>query len=196
MRLADIHTHHPSLRGETVLQQDVDTWGIHPAGAAGPLPVALPPGRWQAVGECGIDRLCGVEMSLQLRMLSRHIELSEEHGLPLILHCVRGQEQILSLRRQARPTMPWILHGFRGKPQQLEQLTGQGLYVSFGPLFNAGSARACPPERMLMETDCHAIHVGQVCERLALARGMEAGELARIVWDNFCRVFAPQGGCP
>lgn len=190
MTLADIHTHHPARQGEIVLQQGVHTWGIHPCQVAGHLPQALPPGPWSAVGECGLDALCGVEMEQQEQMLRCHIEWSEEHHLPLILHCVRAQERLLALRRQMQPAMPWIWHGFRGKPQQLVQLVGQGMYISFGPLFNAQSAQACPLERLLVETDCHPLPVGRVYELLAQARGMAVEALAQRVWANCENIFA------
>lgn len=83
-----------------------------------------------AIGECGIDKLRGADISLQAEIFRRHILLSEALGKPLIIHCVRAIEQIERLRTEMRPTQPWILHGFRGKPRQAHQLLSRGYYLS------------------------------------------------------------------
>ncbi len=190
MTLIDFHTHHTSLQGETVVQQDVHTWGIHPwHAAAGDETATLPPGPWLAIGECGLDRLCATPWDIQLQAFRRQILLSETHRLPLILHCVKAQDELLALRKALLPEMPWILHGFRGKPTQMQQFLRHGLYLSFGPLFHEESIRLCPIDRLLIETDDHPIAVREVYERIAPLRGISIDDLATRMQENYLTLF-------
>lgn len=110
--------------------------------------------RIAAIGECGLDKLCTSPLDLQKEVFIKHVELSERFGLPIIVHCVKAMDELLRIRREMRPTLPWIWHGFRGKPEQMRQLLDAGMYISFGFKHNAQSMDECPAERMLFETDC------------------------------------------
>lgn len=118
------------------------------------------------IGETGLDRLQDTPLDLQLQVFRAHILLAEQVQKPLLIHCVKAQEQLLALRRELRPVQPWILHGFRGKPQQMRQLVQAGLYLSFGPLFHPQSWQQCPPERRLVETDDSGLSLQEVMQRL------------------------------
>ncbi|MCM1137775.1 MAG: TatD family hydrolase [Duncaniella sp.] len=111
-----------------------------------------------AIGEAGLDTMRhsdDVEITLrkQLDLLKYHIELSEETAKPLILHIVRRFQEIIQLKKELRPTQPWIIHGFRGKPQLALQLLRQGFYLSYGKKYNPESYALTPPSRRLHETD-------------------------------------------
>ena len=106
-----------------------------------------------AVGECGFDTLKGPSHELQEQAFVRQVELSERYGKPMILHVVRDFDSVIRLRKQLKPTQKWIIHGFRGGPQQMEQLYSNGILVSFGPKHNPETIRQVPPERLYLETD-------------------------------------------
>lgn len=106
-----------------------------------------------AIGECGLDNLHGLAMERQIERFRRHICLSEKYHLPLIIHLVKAQDALLALRKELRPTQPWIIHGFRGKAAQANQLANAGLYVSFGEHFNPSALAIVPPCQRLAETD-------------------------------------------
>ncbi len=106
------------------------------------------------VGEAGLDRLALTPSGIQEDFFIRQIELSEETGKPLIIHCVKAWDELLRIRRIIRPVMPWIIHGFRGKKQLAEQLLGAGLYLSFGVRYNPEALHsAWEAGRFLLETD-------------------------------------------
>lgn len=112
-----------------------------------------------AIGEAGLDKLRGPSMERQLEVLEPQIRLSEEVGKPVVLHVVRAIEPLLALRKRLRPTQPWIIHGFRGKPQQAAQLLampGNPFYLSLGPDANPSTLAAIAPCRLLRETDAPA----------------------------------------
>lgn len=105
------------------------------------------------IGECGLDRMCDAPMEDQMRVFRRMVALSERVGKPLVLHVVKAFGQIMDLHRTMRPRQPWIVHGFRGKPELARQLVREGMYLSFGERYNEKSLKATLPERVLQESD-------------------------------------------
>ena len=117
------------------------------------LPVAARRSDVVAIGESGFDRLRGGDMGLQRELFNLHARLADDLGKPLIIHCVRAWNDLLQARRDMDPHAPWIVHGFRGKPELARQLTDAGMYISLGERFNPATAPVIPPERLLVETD-------------------------------------------
>jgi TatD DNase family protein len=106
------------------------------------------------IGETGLDKLRGADSELQEAIFIEHIRISESVGKPLIIHCVKAFDEIIALRKKMRPQQQWIIHGFRGKPQQAQQLLDNGFQLSFGEHFNADSLTLAFHRRSLwLETD-------------------------------------------
>lgn len=201
----DFHTHHPSLGGERVIQDGVDTRGRHPWHLLPLLtPHPLPPAPILAIGESGLDRLCQTPYDLQLQVFREEVRLSEERHLPLFLHCVRAIDDVLHIRKELRARQPWIWHGYRGNAQQLRQLlklseqallpsggAGKGaFYFSFGPRFNTEALLACPADRLLLETDEDTQHpIADLYAKVACLRGISIDELIRQMHQNFHTLF-------
>ena len=139
-------------------------------------------GALSLIGECGLDRLCATPYDLQLAAFEAQIALSEELCRPIILHCVRALDDVLRLKRGT--TQPWIWHGFRGKPQQLQQLLDHGFYVSFGFRHHADSLRACPSDRLFLETDDTPAPIAPLYATAAGLRATTEDELREQLWDN------------
>lgn len=106
-----------------------------------------------AVGECGFDTLKGPSHELQEQAFRRQIELSEYFGKPMILHVVRDFDSVIRLRKQLKPTQPWLIHGFRGGPAQMNQLNANGILVSIGLKHNPETLKHLPSDRLFLETD-------------------------------------------
>lgn len=106
-----------------------------------------------AIGECGIDLLRGGKADLQEYAFRRQIELSELLKMPLIIHMVKSADSIIRIKKELNPAQPWIIHGFRGKPQLAIQLTGQGISLSFGKKYNEQSLLVTPDDMKYFETD-------------------------------------------
>ena len=85
-----------------------------------------------ALGEAGLDKMHKESFKNQIELFERQIELSEALQKPMILHDVKSHNEILALRKKHKTQQPWILHGFNGTEQDIQQLTGQGLYLSVG----------------------------------------------------------------
>lgn len=165
MKVSDIHTHNPEATDAVINLEP--GWELRPDGlySAGwhpwwPAPdmawverMAEDP-RIVLIGECGVDKLRGVgSVDEQLELTRRHAELSERLGKPLILHIVGAWNEIITLRRRMAPSQPWIIHGFRGKPQLARQLLDAGFDLSLGLRFNPETEAIIPPGRLYRETD-------------------------------------------
>lgn len=107
----------------------------------------------KAIGECGLDKLCDIPMQLQEKVFIAQILISEKLCKPLIIHCVKAFDEIIAIKKDFCPRQAWIIHGFRGKLQQAEQLIKHGFFLSFGTKFNENSLLATPLERLFLETD-------------------------------------------
>lgn len=137
-----------------------------------------------AIGECGIDKLTKSNITLQKEVFEAHIHLAEKVKKPLIIHCVKAQEEIIALHRLTRPTQPWIIHGFRGKPQQAKQLIREDFYLSYGEFFNEESLAATPLNRLLIESDTSLLSIEDIYKKVAKALNLDIESLISIIENN------------
>jgi TatD DNase family protein len=192
MTFLDIHTHN-NAAGNTIfssgtlyLAERRISVGIHPwyinadwkndlaaiAGFANESNVA-------AIGECGIDTLKSpAPVELQEDIFKAHIMLAEEVQKPLILHCVKAYDRLVALRNGLKPQQAWIIHGFRGKPQQAEQLIKAGFHISLCEKFNPDSARIIPADRLFIESDESNAAIADIYAAVACAKGADIEALA------------------
>ncbi len=115
-----------------------------------------------AIGETGLDALRGGDLAVQTELFKCHAAISEELKKPLIIHAVKTFQQIIALRNSLRPTLPWIIHGFRGKEEMAVQLLKHGFYLSLGEKFNPEAARVIPAACLLVETDESPLPIEQI----------------------------------
>lgn len=147
-----------------------------------------------AIGESGFDRLKGAPSELQKEVFIEHAEIAESLGMPLIIHCVRAYDEVLAMKKSMRPKVPWLLHGFRGKPELVQQLTSKGILLSawvewaIRPL-SAESLRAIPEDMLFLETDGFDIGIEPVYKVVAGHIGIEAEALRERVYQNYLTVF-------
>lgn len=193
----DCHTHHAVKEDVTAIRQGVDSCGIHPwditAECIDSLIVEfdkkVADKLFITIGECGLDKLCEAPYELQKRAFVHQIEVSEHLHMPLILHCVKAVDDCLQLRKAMKAQQPWIFHGFRGKPQQMEQLIRAGMYVSFGVRYNADSLLSCPLDRLFLETDDADIPIQNLYTEVSSLRGMSEEAIKTAIKFNYLTVF-------
>lgn len=138
-----------------------------------------------AIGECGIDKLLSTaSIELQIEIFRAHAMLAERSKKPLIIHCVKGIDEIISLKKEISPTQAWIIHGFRGNRIQAMQLASAGFYISFGEKFNRESIIAIPGERLLIESDESPKNIIEIYRSIADARKCSIDELQATVTKN------------
>lgn len=122
-----------------------------------------------AVGEAGIDPGKGAPLFRQLQVFKSQVDISESAGKPLVIHSVKAADIILGLKRDLRPTQPWIIHGFRGKAPTALQFTRAGIYLSFGEKFNPESPKAIPEHMILAETDESDLDIHEIISLISSA---------------------------
>ena len=139
--------------------------------------------------EHGMDRRWEISLPDQEVTFRRHVTESEHKAKPLVIHCVRTLEEILKVRKEMHPQQPWIMHGFRGKPQQLQSLLSAGIYVSFGIHYNQESLLLCPFEKMFLETDDEVAPIEPLYKEVAQLKGISVEELKLKIWENANKLF-------
>ena len=148
-----------------------------------------------AIGETGLDRLYHETFSLQKDLLLKHIEISEKYCKPMILHVVRSFPEIISIRKQSKAKMPWIIHAFQSNVQTLEQLLPYDIYFSLSNVLFNNEKRAVellsriPKDRLFLETDDSNKSILSVYERAALLSGMTIDVLREDIFSNFVKIF-------
>ena len=171
MKILDIHTHDASRENAIInLSKEVTpqpgklySAGVHPWDTDIPdadktidrLEIEAASPFIVAIGEAGLDRLRGADLRLQLK-------ISRKTQKPIILHIVKAFAEIIRLHKELKPEEPWIIHGFRGKPQLARQLVDEGFYLSLGERFNSESASVIPSSRLLVESDESQLPIEQI----------------------------------
>lgn len=84
-----------------------------------------------AVGECGLDKLRGASLKEQIEILSLQLALAEKTGKPVIIHCVKAFNELISLKKEWI-NVAMVVHGFRSKMQVAQMIIKQGIKLSFG----------------------------------------------------------------
>ncbi|MDE7153232.1 MAG: TatD family hydrolase [Muribaculaceae bacterium] len=120
-----------------------------------------------AIGETGLDMLRGASVERQMEIFRAHIELSEQLRMPLVIHSVHATDRLLQLHKLMHPSQHWVIHGFRSKPAEAQQLVRHGIYLSFGARFNPDALAAVPPQFILAETDESPLTIDEIIRRLA-----------------------------
>jgi len=124
-----------------------------------------------AIGETGLDKTTAKsvnDFSFQREFFIAHARLSEEVKKPLIIHCVKAWNDLLHFHQSIKPSMPWIIHGFRGKTTLANQLLNAGFYLSFSIHYNIDSLKAAwVKHRLFVETDDKDVDIRDVYQQVA-----------------------------
>ena len=181
---------HPwNLKSQKLKNSELQKLGDLESGCLGDL-------NFLAIGECGIDRVCGVDFEIQKEVFIKQIELSERIAKPLIIHAVRTYPDIISIRKETKAKQVWIIHGFQGNEQSAEQLLKHAdIYLSLGDVLFKNEARAkqllqvIPTDRLFFETDVAERKISDVYEKAALLSGLEMDKLRNDIFNNFVKIF-------
>lgn len=163
-----------------------------------------------AVGETGLDyHYDHSPRPEQLRSFEAQLDLAAELGKPIVVHAREADDDIAALLRDTRATV--VLHSFSSGPGVFEAGLAAAAYFSFSGMitFKSWTAMqqltACPPDRLLIETDAPYLapvphrgrrnepaFVREVALALARARGVELDDIMHQTTVNAQRVFGPR----
>jgi TatD DNase family protein len=171
-------------------------------------------GGFVAVGETGLDFYRDYSPpDLQREYFVRHIELADELGLPVVVHCRDAYDacyEVLAAEASKRDLAGRvIMHCFGGTARDAERFVEIGALISFSGVITFPNARgvreaaaAVPLEMTLAETDCpwlapqahrgrrnEPAHVVHVVAELAKVHGREPEAVARVTTANALKVF-------
>ena len=201
----NLHSHFLDTQNVTIFQADDEVeenqWhsiGIHPWSANEVIEETKYLDRLSnqnciAMGEIGLDKLKGPEMEVQIEIFQKQIEWSEKFELPVIIHCVKAWNELRVLKRNLKPSQPWIFHGF-SKIGILDEVLEEGLYVSFGNRILKDEkllalATRLPVDKVFFETDDAKCYIEEIYHAFAKAKQITLQELKFIQNKNFKRVF-------
>lgn len=166
-----------------------------------------------ALGETGLDRYWDyAPFDLQQDYFDRHLQLSQQTGLPFIVHMRECEDDILQMLRQAasRGPLPGVMHSFTGPAEMATECVELGLYISFAGMVTYKKSyelrdvsATVPLDRLLIETDSPYLspepvrkirrnqpaHVVHTCACLANARGLSVEKVAQATTANAKRLF-------
>ena len=168
--------------------------------------------RFIAIGEVGLDFYWSREYeNEQLEAFEEQVKWSVETRLPLMIHCRKAQNELVSILRKYEKTLPGgVFHCFTGNRKEAGELLAFPRFVlGIGGVctFKSSHLRedlpaAVPLERIVLETDSpymtpvprrgernESAFVGLVLRQLADSYGVTEEEVARITNGNVNRVF-------
>lgn len=163
-----------------------------------------------AIGEIGLDFYRDrTPREIQARAFAGQLEIARERDLPVIIH-FRNVEMdgIEMIGRDRLEGLRGVFHCFGGSVDFARTLVSWGFYIGFdGPLTYKDSdridvAKAVPLERCLIETDAPFLtprshrgqrnepsYVGEIAERLAEVKGLDAGRVIDMTGGNARSLF-------
>ena len=166
-----------------------------------------------AIGETGLDRHWDfTPFDVQQDYFDRHIRLSQQRGLPFVVHMRDCDDDILVMLREARARGPLsgVMHSFTGSRAMAEECLAMGLDISFAGMVTykksdelRAVAAAVPADRILIETDSPYLspepvrkikrnepaHVAHTAACLAEVRGFSLEDIATQTTANARRLF-------
>lgn len=141
------------------------------------------------VGECGLDTFSEIPLKKQIEVFEKQIQISESLKKPLLIHMVRTTDELLALHKHYQPRQPWIIHGFRGKPQLAKQYYKHGIYISTGIKFNIKTVQSIPLNKILLETDESEESIESLIQRIAKIKNISSQTLTEQIYKNTKALF-------
>lgn len=165
-----------------------------------------------AIGEVGLDYYWSREFEHeQLMAFERQVEWSIATRLPLMIHCRKGQNEMVQMLRKYKDELPGgVFHCFTGNEHEAEELLQFSNFVlGIGGVLTFKKSHlpevlpaTVPLSRIVLETDSpymapvpmrgkrnESAYVRFVLEKLAQCYGVDEQTVADTTNDNVKRVF-------
>lgn len=146
-----------------------------------------------AIGECGLDKLCGTDWALQEAVFRKQIAYARLVPKPLIVHCVRAYQECLRILQEEKAEVPVIFHGFNKNKVLAQQLLRKDYFISLGPTILSGKKDdlilAVPLDKIFLETDDKSISIIDIYAYFCRVRKMEVQLLKEQLHQNFKNIF-------
>jgi TatD DNase family protein len=135
-----------------------------------------------AIGETGLDKSIQTPMEQQIAVFKAHIKIAEEAVLPVIIHLVKASQELIQIKKELEPTVPMIIHGYRGSVQQAGDLLKFGFFLSLDhTLLKAERlqeiVKIYPLQKLFIETDDSDVSIKDLYASFAQLKGISVPEL-------------------
>lgn len=196
--------------------------GLHPQAAdqwdektADALAGLLAEPRVVAIGEIGLDGMPDQPaMRVQEAALRGQLRLAVTAGLPVLIHCRRATERVLTILREERAeSVGGIFHAFSGSIETARRAIDLGFAIGFGGVLTYPNARKAPAvlqdlpaEWIVLETDAPDIAphphrseanrpawLALIAAEAARLRGWSLEETAAVTTANAHRILNLDG---
>ncbi|MDO8998399.1 MAG: TatD family hydrolase [Bacteroidota bacterium] len=208
----NIHTHQEIHDAKIeVVNLDVDsnektiqyTYGLHPwyldkktfRSKLSTLAIVANEKRCLAIGECGLDKICDVDFSLQEDAFVEQIIIANKINKPLIIHCVKAFNEVINCLNLNNNKVPVIIHGFNNNENIARVMVNEGYYFSFGKAllgYDSNAAKAIKNvgrKNFFLETDDSEFSIKYIYKKAAELLGIDEEILQQQVQSNFENVF-------
>ncbi len=165
-----------------------------------------------AIGETGLDySRDGFNKNLQIENLINHIEVSQQTGLPLIIHNRDSNDDMIDILSSQFKKKPFksIIHCFTADKKMADVMLDLGFYISASGIITFKSAtdlrevfKTIPDTKLLVETDSPYLapvpfrgktnepsFVVETAKKLAEIKEKTFDEIANITSENFKQLF-------
>ena len=163
-----------------------------------------------AIGEIGLDYYWNTDnKEMQLVVFQKQIQLANRLSLPIVIHTREAVMDTIQILKMKTVDKKGVFHCCPMNRELVKEALKLGFYISLaGPVTfkNAKNAdeiiQMIPIDRILIETDSPYLapepnrgkrndsrNVIYIAEKIAQVRKMPVEEIARITYENTCRVF-------
>lgn len=171
-----------------------------------------PSHRFIAIGEVGLDYYWSREFEReQLEAFEEQVKWSVEYRLPLMIHCRKGQNEMVSVLKRYKDDLPGgVFHCFTGNERETEELLqfdnfvlGIGGVLTFKKSHLPEVLPTIPLDRIVLETDSpymapvpmrgqrnESAFLVYVLKKMAEVLGKSEQEIATATNANVARVFS------
>jgi TatD DNase family protein len=166
-----------------------------------------------AIGEAGLDYFYDKSpREAQTQGFRNQIAAAQATGLPLVIHARDADADVAAIleAEMARKPFSAVLHCFTSGPELARRALAIGLYLSFSGILTFKKSDALreiaagvPLDRLLVETDAPFLapgkfrgkrnepaYVVETAKELARVKGVSHAEIARVITENFFRLYA------
>ncbi|MBI2054195.1 MAG: TatD family hydrolase [Candidatus Staskawiczbacteria bacterium] len=176
-----------------------------------------------AIGEIGLDYYYRPKTNAKLhqfkdsqkKVFIEQLELAEELNLPVIVHCRMAHADILDILKSKTEKLRGVIHCFTGTEAEMEEYLKLGFYIGLnGIIFKLNMDEAikqCPPDRILVETDCpyltplpaevsakagpkgyvrnEPVFIKYIIQKISNLKGISFEKIAKITTQNAQQLF-------
>lgn len=147
-----------------------------------------------AIGECGLDKRIEIPLELQISVFEKQLALAEKYKKPVVIHCVAAFQELITIKKKMKISVPMIVHGFSKNNQLAVQLVKEGFYISFGKYLLKNPElktvfQVVPNDCFFLETDTIDENIQKVYELASEYKNISIKELKDIISGNFKSVF-------